>query len=60
MEKIIQEEVEIFLRERGIVPQPQDYSKLNMEEFLESLLKIASREEVQVLFQRIQSRLQTL
>jgi len=56
MEKIIQEEVEKFLQERGIEPVARDYSQLNMDEFIEGLLKIASKEEVQELFSRIQAR----
>ena len=56
MEKIIQEEVEKFLKERGIHGPPQDFSKLSMDQFIESLLKIASKEEVSELFTKIQMR----
>jgi hypothetical protein len=56
MEKIIQEEVEKFLTERGIQGKQQDFNQLSMDNFIEDLLKIASKEEVNDLFTRIQKR----
>lgn len=56
MEQIIQEEVEKFLKERGIEGQPQDFSQLSMDKFIDGLLKIASKEEVSDLFTKIEAR----
>ncbi|GIL18356.1 MAG: hypothetical protein BroJett040_21070 [Oligoflexia bacterium] len=57
MEKIIQEEVENFLKERGIAYQHQDFTQISMDQFINDLLKVATKEEVAALFDKIQYRL---